>query len=105
YCDACGTVPVPEEALPVELPYDVEFVPTGKSPLATSDAFLATTCPSCGQPARREADTMDTFMCSSWYFMRYPDPSNTSAPFSSEAAGAWLPVDQYTGGSEHATMH
>jgi leucyl-tRNA synthetase len=105
YCDEHGAVPVPEADLPVELPYDVEFVPTGLSPLATSEAFLNTTCPECGAPARRETDTMDTFMCSSWYFMRYVDPHNPEAPFSATASRAWLPVDQYTGGSEHATMH
>ena len=105
YCDDCGAVAVPEDQLPVELPYDVEFVPTGQSPLALSEAFVRTSCPTCGKPARRETDTMDTFMCSSWYFMRYPDPHNASAPFGPAAAEAWLPVDQYTGGSEHATMH
>ncbi|MPZ98988.1 MAG: leucine--tRNA ligase [Dehalococcoidia bacterium] len=105
YCEQCGTVPVPEDQLPVELPYDVEFLPTGQSPLALSDAFVNTTCPKCDGPARRETDTMDTFMCSSWYFMRYADPDNTEAPVSRELAEAWLPVDQYTGGSEHAVMH
>ncbi|MEX1021927.1 MAG: leucine--tRNA ligase [Dehalococcoidia bacterium] len=105
YCERCGTVPVPEDELPVALPYDVEFQPTGRSPLATSDAFVEAVCPDCEGPARRETDTLDTFMCSSWYFMRYPDPRNADAPVSREAAEAWLPVDQYTGGSEHATMH
>ena len=105
HCDQCGTVPVPEDQLPVMLPYDVEFLPTGQSPLALSQEFVNTTCPECQGPARRETDTMDTFMCSSWYFMRYPDPRNTEAPVSSALADAWLPVDQYTGGSEHATMH
>ncbi|GMU41290.1 MAG: hypothetical protein AMXMBFR23_21560 [Chloroflexota bacterium] len=105
HCDECGPVAVPDDQLPVELPYDVEFRPTGQSPLATSEAFVNTVCPDCGRPARRETDTMDTFMCSSWYFMRYPDPANTEAAFSPQAAQAWLPVDQYTGGSEHATMH
>ncbi|PKN80767.1 MAG: leucine--tRNA ligase [Chloroflexi bacterium HGW-Chloroflexi-9] len=105
YCDQCGAQAVPEDQLPVELPYDVEFRPTGQSPLATSEAFVNTSCPTCGGAARRETDTMDTFMCSSWYFMRYPDPKNAEAPFSPAAAEAWLPVDQYTGGSEHATMH
>ena len=90
--------------LPVRLPEDC--VPDGTgNPLAKRPAFFKTTCPSCGKPARRETDTMDTFMCSSWYFMRYPDPSNATAPFSAASAEAWLPVDQYTGGSEHATMH
>ena len=104
-CPDCGEVAVPEEQLPVELPYDVEFRPTGQSPLALSPEFVATTCPQCGKPAERETDTMDTFMCSSWYFMRYVDPHNEDAPVSREAAEAWLPVAQYTGGSEHATMH
>ncbi|TAJ18160.1 MAG: leucine--tRNA ligase, partial [Dehalococcoidia bacterium] len=104
-CPDCGEVAVPEDQLPVELPYDVEFRPTGQSPLALSPEFVATTCPQCGKPAQRETDTMDTFMCSSWYFMRYVDPHNTTAPMSREAAAAWLPVAQYTGGSEHATMH
>ncbi len=105
YCDDCGPVTVPEEQLPVELPYDVEFVPTGQSPLALSEEFVHTTCPQCGKPARRETDTMDTFMCSSWYYMRYPDPQDAEAAFSRASADTWLPVDQYTGGSEHATMH
>jgi leucyl-tRNA synthetase len=105
YCDNCGAQAVPEDQLPVTLPYDVQFLPTGQSPLATSEAFVNTSCPACSGPARRETDTMDTFMCSSWYFMRYPDPDNAAAPFSPAAAEAWLPVDQYTGGSEHATMH
>ena len=105
YCDACGLVPVPEDQLPVLLPYDVEFLPTGESPLARSEAFVHVDCPRCGAAARRETDTMDTFMCSSWYYMRYPDARNASTALSSEAAQAWLPVDQYTGGAEHATMH
>ncbi|MEZ4501386.1 MAG: leucine--tRNA ligase [Dehalococcoidia bacterium] len=105
HCEQCGTVVVPDDQLPVELPYDVEFRPTGESPLALSEAFVHTTCPECDGPARRETDTMDTFMCSSWYFMRYPDPHNTSMPVSRDEAETWLPVDQYTGGSEHATMH
>ena len=105
YCDGCGEQPVPDDELPVELPYDVEFLPTGESPLARSEEFVAAACPACGGPARRETDTMDTFMCSSWYFMRYCDPHNSEHAVSPEAATAWLPVDQYTGGSEHATMH
>ncbi len=105
YCESCGIVPVPDDQLPVTLPYDVEFKPTGESPLARSDAFVRTSCPECGKNARRETDTMDTFMCSSWYFMRYPDARNPERALSSEAAAAWLPVDQYTGGAEHATMH
>jgi leucyl-tRNA synthetase len=105
HCDRCGIVTVPEDRLPVVLPSDVEFLPTGQSPLALSEAFVNTTCPDCGGPARRETDTMDTFVCSSWYYMRYPDAHNTSVPVGSDAAEAWLPVDQYTGGAEHATMH
>ena len=105
YCDSCGIQPVPEDQLPVELPYDVEFRPTGESPLGLSEEFVTTTCPNCDEPARRETDTMDTFMCSSWYYMRYCDPHNAEAAISSEAAQAWLPIDQYTGGSEHAVMH
>jgi leucyl-tRNA synthetase len=105
YCERCGIVPVPEEELPVALPYDVEFLPTGQSPLALSDDFVNTTCPECDGPAKRETDTMDTFMCSSWYYMRYPDPGNPERPVASDKAETWLPVDQYTGGSEHAVMH
>ncbi|MFA7248550.1 MAG: leucine--tRNA ligase [Dehalococcoidia bacterium] len=105
YCEVCGPVAVPEDRLPVELPYDVEFRPTGQSPLSLSEEFVQTTCPQCERPARRETDTMDTFMCSSWYYMRYPDPKNSALPFGRAAADTWLPVDQYTGGSEHATMH
>jgi leucyl-tRNA synthetase len=105
YCDSCGIQPVPEDQLPVVLPYDVEFRPTGESPLGLSEEFVSTVCPNCDEPARRETDTMDTFMCSSWYYMRYCDPQNAEAAISSEAAQAWLPIDQYTGGSEHAVMH
>ncbi|MBM4416043.1 MAG: leucine--tRNA ligase [Chloroflexi bacterium] len=105
YCEACGIVPVPEAELPVRLPYDVEFLPTGQSPLALSEAFVQVECPQCGAAARRETDTMDTFMCSSWYFMRYPDAQNGATAVARPAADAWLPVDQYTGGAEHATMH
>ncbi len=105
YCDTDGIVPVPQDQLPVRLPYDVEFKPTGESPLALSAEFVKVDCPVCGNPARRETDTMDTFMCSSWYYLRYPDAHNTSLPLSPDAAQAWLPVDQYTGGAEHATMH
>ncbi|HJM75465.1 MAG TPA: leucine--tRNA ligase, partial [Dehalococcoidia bacterium] len=103
YCPQCGIVP--EDQLPVELPYDVQFLPTGESPLALSDEFVNTTCPDCGRDAKRETDTMDTFMCSSWYFMRYADAGNAEEAFSAEAADDWLPVDQYTGGAEHAVMH
>jgi leucyl-tRNA synthetase len=105
YCPTDGIVPVPEDQLPVILPDEVEFRPTGESPLNYIPEFVNTTCPKCGGPARRETDTMDTFMCSSWYFLRYADPHNEEAPFSKEKVKMWLPVDQYTGGPEHATMH
>ncbi|MEE9324660.1 MAG: leucine--tRNA ligase, partial [Dehalococcoidia bacterium] len=105
YCDKCGTVPVPDEDLPVLLPEDAAFKPTGESPLKYHQGFVHTACPQCHGPARRETDTMDTFMCSSWYFLRYADPKNNQAPFSKEKIGYWLPVDQYTGGAEHAVMH
>ena len=105
YCPVDGTVPVPEDQLPVLLPEDAEFKPTGESPLVRHEGFLHTTCPRCGRQARRETDTMDTFMCSSWYFMRYVDPHNPERLFSRELARKWLPVDQYTGGAEHAVMH
>ncbi|MDK0909960.1 leucine--tRNA ligase [Clostridium perfringens] len=105
YCEECGIVPVPESQLPVELPYDVEFDPDGKSPLAKSEAFVNTTCPHCGKPAKRETDTLDTFVCSSWYYLRYPDNKNTEAPFNPELINKMLPVDKYVGGPEHACMH
>jgi leucyl-tRNA synthetase len=105
YCAKCGTVPVPEDQLPVELPDDVEFMPTGESPLKFHPGFLNTTCPTCGGPATRETDTMDTFMCSSWYQFRYLSPKFEAAAFDPSEAAYWLPVDQYTGGIEHATMH
>jgi leucyl-tRNA synthetase len=105
YCETHGAVPVPESELPVLLPDDAEFRPTGESPLTYHEGFLRTTCPVCNAPARRETDTMDTFMCSSWYQMRYIDPHNDERPFSRELAKKWLPVDQYTGGAEHAVMH
>ena len=105
YCDACGVVPVPEEQLPVLLPEDAEFLPTGESPLARHEGFLHVACPRCGSPARRETDTMDTFMCSNWYWVRYIDPHNEAAPIDRALAEKWLPVDQYTGGAEHAVMH
>lgn len=105
YCEECGIVPVPESQLPVELPYDVEFAPDGKSPLAKSEAFVNTTCPHCGKPAKRETDTLDTFVCSSWYYLRYPDNKNTEAPFNPELINKMLPVDKYVGGPEHACMH
>ncbi len=105
YCETCGIVPVPEAELPVRLPEDVQFRDHGGNPLETSESFLHCACPTCGRPARRETDTMDTFVDSSWYFLRYCDPHNTTAPFSPEAVKRWMPVDQYIGGIEHATMH
>jgi leucyl-tRNA synthetase len=105
YCDACGIVPVPEQDLPVLLPENVTFEPTGRSPLADTEDWVNVPCPACSAPARRETDTMDTFMCSSWYQMRYADPHNPERPFSQEAARYWFPVDQYSGGPEHAVMH
>jgi len=105
YCPEHGTVPVPEEQLPVLLPENVHFKPTGESPLRYEPEFLNTTCPICGGPATREVDTMDTFICSSWYFLRYADPHNSEQAWSQEAMQRWLPVDQYVGGAEHAVMH
>ncbi|WP_411869167.1 leucine--tRNA ligase [Vulcanococcus limneticus] len=105
HCDSCGVVPVPNEQLPVELPRDVAFSGKGGSPLAQLESWWQVACPCCGQPARRETDTMDTFMCSSWYYLRYSDPHNTALPFSRKAVDSWLPVDQYVGGIEHAILH
>jgi leucyl-tRNA synthetase len=105
YCDVCGEVPVPEAELPVLLPEDVVFTGKGESPLSTSPTFARTACPRCGREARRENDTMDTFVCSSWYFLRFLTPHLATAPFDSALANAWLPVDQYVGGAEHAVMH
>jgi len=105
YCDKCGIVPVPDEDLPVMLPTDVEFTGKGKSPLAECESFVHTTCPQCGGPATREVDTMDTFVCSSFYFLRYTDPKNTKEPFAKEKTSYWMAVDQYVGGVEHAILH
>ncbi len=105
YCDACGMVPVPESDLPVLLPDDVDFMPTGESPLARSKSFHSVVCPSCGKPARRESDTMDTFVCSSWYYYRFTDPKNADSFASETAIQKWLPVDLYVGGAEHTVLH
>lgn len=105
YCDHCGTVPVPEKDLPVMLPYNVEFTPDGESPLKKCEEFINTTCPICGGPAKRDADTLDTFVCSSWYYLRYPDNKNSDEPFDKEWINKMLPVDKYVGGAEHAAMH
>jgi len=105
YCDQCCIVPVPEEDLPVLLPEDAEFRPTGESPLKYCEHFVNTTCPRCSAPARRETDTMDTFVCSSWYFLRYVSPHCDTTVFEPDKAKYWLPVDIYTGGAEHAVMH
>lgn len=105
YCDVCGVVPVPEEDLPVLLPTDVKFTGAGESPLKGSKSFINAKCPKCGKMGRRETDTMDTFVCSSWYFLRYCDPCNDKEPFSKEAVDYWMPVDQYIGGVEHAILH
>ena len=105
YCEKCGMVPVPEEDLPVKLPYNVEFTPDGESPLAKSEEFVNCTCPKCKGKAKRECDTLDTFVCSSWYYLRYPDAFNKEKPFSKEVVDKMLPVDVYIGGVEHACMH
>jgi len=105
YCPKCGAVAVPEKDLPVLLPEDAEFKPTGESPLKYCASFVNTTCPKCGGHAQRETDTMDTFMCSNWYFLRYTSPGYDKGPFEPEKLAYWMPVDQYTGGAEHATMH
>ncbi|HRQ39701.1 MAG TPA: leucine--tRNA ligase [Chloroflexota bacterium] len=105
YCPEHGAVAVPDDQLPVMLPEDVEFMPTGESPLKFHEKFIHTECPTCGRPALRETDTMDTFMCSSWYQYRYLSPQDDQHPFDPEEGAYWLPVDQYTGGIEHATMH
>jgi leucyl-tRNA synthetase len=105
HCPTCGAVPVPEEELPIELPEDVEWRPTGESPLKFHPTWRHTACPSCGAAAERETDTMDTFMCSSWYHLRYLSPDCDAGPFDAEEYRYWMPVDTYTGGVEHATMH
>ncbi len=105
YCPICGTVEVPEDQLPVMLPENVKFTGQGKSPLSECPEFVNTTCPKCGAPAKRETDTMDTFVCSSWYFLRYTDPKNTEMPFAKDKADYWMGVDQYIGGVEHAILH
>ncbi|NTU66491.1 MAG: leucine--tRNA ligase [Candidatus Moranbacteria bacterium] len=105
YCDKCGAVPVPEKDLPVMLPTDVDFKPIGESPLAYSKTFHDVVCPKCGGKARRESDTMDTFVCSSWYYFRYSDPKNREEFASKENIKKWLPVDLYVGGAEHSVLH
>ncbi|RIK19082.1 MAG: leucine--tRNA ligase, partial [Anaerolineae bacterium] len=107
HCSECGAVPVPADELPLLLPDIDNFTPSGdgRSPLARAEAWVNTSCPQCGGPARRETDTMDGFACSSWYFLRFPSPNETGRPFDPEAVRAWLPVDIYVGGAEHAIMH
>jgi leucyl-tRNA synthetase len=105
YCDDCGTVPVPEKDLPVVLPEDADFLPTGESPLTLHESFVNVKCPNCDNPAKRETDTMDTFVDSSWYFLRYTSPKLEESAFNPDLANLWNPVDQYTGGVEHAVMH
>jgi leucyl-tRNA synthetase len=105
YCEKCGTVPVPEKNLPVVLPHDIDFKPTGLSPLSYCEDFVNVKCPKCGGEGKRETDTMDTFVCSSWYFLRYCSPHSDNLVFNKKDADYWMPVDQYIGGIEHATMH
>lgn len=105
HCGHCGIVPVPEKQLPVTLPHDVKFAPDGKSPLAKHEGYMHTTCPKCGKPALRDPDTLDTFVCSSWYYLRYPDSKNQTMAFDPAIINKMLPVDKYIGGAEHACMH
>ena len=105
HCPHCGEVAVPEQDLPVKLPYNVDFTPDGKSPLLKSEEFMNCNCPKCGAPARRDPDTLDTFVCSSWYYLRYPDAHNDKQAFDPEIINKMLPVDKYIGGAEHACMH
>jgi leucyl-tRNA synthetase len=105
YCESCGVQPVPDDQLPVELPDDIEWRPTGESPLTFHPTWKHTTCPNCNEPAVRETDTMDTFMCSSWYHLRYLSPDYDKAPYDPKEYDYWGPVDSYTGGAEHAVMH
>ncbi|MFQ3615163.1 MAG: leucine--tRNA ligase [Cyanobacteriota bacterium] len=105
HCPSCGTVPVPDDQLPVQLPEQVEFSGRGPSPLAKLEDWVNVPCPTCGEPAKRETDTMDTFICSSWYFLRYPDARNEGAAFDPAKTNDWMPVDQYVGGIEHAILH
>jgi leucyl-tRNA synthetase len=105
YCDDCGAVPVPDDELPVLLPDVDDYVPKGKAPLASNEEWLHVDCPRCGKSGTREADTMDTFVDSSWYFLRYVDPNNDEAPFGADAVNYWMPVSQYIGGIDHATGH
>lgn len=105
HCEHCGDVPVDEKDLPVLLPHDVNFTPDGESPLKKCESFINTVCPKCGRPAKRDADTLDTFVCSSWYYLRYPDNKNAEKPFDTEWINKMLPVDKYIGGAEHACMH
>lgn len=105
HCDNCGDVLVPKDELPVELPYNVEFTPDGESPLAKCEEFVHTTCPKCGKPAKREVDTLDTFVCSSWYYLRYPFNKEKDVAFEKEKIDKYVPVDVYVGGKEHAAMH